>query len=240
MHSHGLKCSRISPDAKAKAEAYWPSKNAAGTTNTPPGSATASGGGRSTGPSPTFAPPRPAKRRKTGNCIAEYGAFRDRFKHNKEEHCRLVAELVSVCKVPFNVVSSPQFRRLQDFYVASAERTVKSGLVVHPAKIRNEMLPLRYSEAIDRSRVRIDASPLCEQFTLADDGWSLRRKVHYTTITIGAPRVPPETVALCRTLPSELHGITIAKGWEHLILLGGRGAPLDDYPAGFAVPLPEP
>jgi hypothetical protein len=41
-----------------------------------------------------------------------------------------------------------------------------------------------------------------------------------------------------RTLPSEVHGVAIAKGWEHLILLGGRGAPLDDYPAGFAVPLP--
>jgi hypothetical protein len=76
------------------------------------------------------------------------------------------------------------------------------------------MLPLRYSEAIDRSRVRIDASPLCEQFTLAVDEWSSRRKVQYTTITIGAPRVPPETVALCRTLPSELHGVAIAKGWE--------------------------
>jgi hypothetical protein len=110
--------------------------------------------------------------------------------------------------------------------------------VVHPAKIRNEMLPLRYRKAIDRPRVRIDASPLWEQFTLADDGWPSRRKVHYTTITIGAPRVPTETVALCRTLPSELHGVAIAKGWEHLILLGGRGAPLDDYSAGFAVPLP--
>jgi hypothetical protein len=30
---------------------------------------------------------------------------------------------------------------------------------------------LRCSEAIDRSGVRIDASPLCEQFTLAEDGW---------------------------------------------------------------------
>jgi hypothetical protein len=107
MHSRVLKYSRISPDAKAMAEAYWASKNAAGTTNTPPGSATASGGGRSMGPSPTFAPPPPAKRRKTGNCIDEYGAFGDRFKHNNEEHCRLVAELVSVCKVPLNVVFLP-------------------------------------------------------------------------------------------------------------------------------------
>jgi hypothetical protein len=85
-HSHVLKCSRISPDAKAKSEAYWASRNATGTTNNPPGSANDSGGGRSTGPSPTFAPPPPAKRRKTGNCIAQYGAFGDRFKHNKEEH----------------------------------------------------------------------------------------------------------------------------------------------------------
>jgi hypothetical protein len=107
--------------------------------------------------------------------------------------------------------------------------------VVYPAKIRNEMLPLRYSEAIVRSRVHIDASPMCEQFTLADDGWSSRRKVHYTTITIGAPRVQPD---LCYTLPSKLQGIAIAKEWEHLILLGGCWASLDNYRAGFAVPLP--
>jgi hypothetical protein len=100
------------------------------------------------------------------------------------------------------------------------------------------MLPLRYSEAVERSRARISASALRERFTLADDGWSSRRKVHYTTVTIGAPQVLPETVAHCRILPSELHGDAIAKGWENLILLGGRAAPLDDYPAGFSVPLP--
>jgi hypothetical protein len=32
------------------------------------------------------------------------------------------------------------------------------------------------------------------------------------TITIGASYVPPETVALSRILPSELHGVAIAKG----------------------------
>jgi hypothetical protein len=115
---------------------------------------------------------------------------------------------------------------------------ITSGLVVHPAKIRADMLPLRYNEAVVRSRDRIGASLLREQFTLADDGWSSPRKVHYTTITIGAPRVPLETVALFRILPSELHGLAIAKGWEKLILLGGRAAPLEDYPSGFVVPLP--
>jgi hypothetical protein len=78
------------------------------------------------------------------------------------------------------------------------------------------MVPLRYNEAVERSRARISASALREQFTLADDGWSSRRKVHYTTIMIGAPQVHPETVALFRTLSSDLHGVSIAKGWENL------------------------
>jgi hypothetical protein len=48
----------------------------------------------------------------------------------------------------------------------------------------------------------------------------------------------PETVALFRILPSELHGIAIAKGSEKLALIGGRAVPLEYYPSGFAVPLP--
>jgi hypothetical protein len=45
-------------------------------------------------------------------------------------------------------------------------------------------------------------------------------------------------VALFRILPSELHGLAIVKGWEKLILLGDRAAPLEYYPSGVAVPLP--
>jgi hypothetical protein len=240
MYSHVQKCSLVSPEAKTEAEAYWKSKKMIAAITTPPGSAAASGEGdgwRSTARSPSLSPPS-AKRNKTARKRGEYAAFGNRFRHNIDTHSRLIAEFISVCKVPFNIINSTKFRRIQEFYLVTPERTITSGLVVHPAKIHVEMLPLRYNEAVVRSRARIGASLLCEQFIVADDGWSSRRKVHYTTVTIGAPRVPPETVALFRILPSELHGLGIAKGWEQLILLGGRAAPLEDYPSGFAVPLP--
>jgi hypothetical protein len=179
----------------------------------------------------------PSKRRKTATSIGEYAAFGNRFRHHTNEHARLIAERVSVNKVPFNVLSSPQFHRLQDFYLALVERTA-SGIVVHPAKIRAEMFPLRYEEVVARSSARINLSPLRDQFTLADDGWSSRRKIHYSIITIGAPVVPAETVALFLISPLHLQGVAIAKGWEKIIILGDRSAALEDYPPGVAVPLP--
>jgi hypothetical protein len=97
---------------------------------------------------------------------------------------------------------------------------------------------LRHEEGVARSSARISLSPIRDLSTLANDGWSSRRKIHYSTITIGAPGVPAETVALFRVTPLQLHGVAIAKGWEKNIILGDRSAPLEDYPPGFAVPLP--
>jgi hypothetical protein len=165
VYSHVQKCSLVSPEAKTKVEAYGKSKKMPAAIRTPPGTAAASGGGdwcRSTDQSPTISPPPPAKCRKTASKIGEYAAFGDCFRHNKDTHSRLIADFISVCKVPFNVVSSPQFRRIQEFYLVTPERTMKSGLVVHPAKIRADMLPLRYSDAVVRSRARIGSSLLAQ------------------------------------------------------------------------------
>jgi hypothetical protein len=151
---------------------------------------------------------------------------------------RLIAKLVSVHKVPFAVQSLPAFRELQGYYLGSAVRTVKSGLVIFPAKIRTKFLPLWFEEAVERSLARISRSPLREQFTLAEDGCASRRKTHYKTVTIGAPVVPAEIVALCPVSPSELLGVSIARTWEMLILPSHRGAPLEDCPLGFALRLP--
>jgi hypothetical protein len=234
MISHVRACGSITTADKVKAEAYYTSKGRA------PASIIQT---KSAGASFKECPPAnlqepPSERRKTATRIEEYAAFGNHFRDDTNEHACLIAELVSVNKVPFNVLSSPQFRRLQDFYLASAERTAKSGLVVHPAKIRAEMLPLRYEEVVARSSARINLSPLRDQFTLADDGWSSLRKIHYRTITIGAPGVPAETVAFFRLSPLHLHSVAVAKGWEKVIILGDRSAALEDYRPGFAVPLP--
>jgi hypothetical protein len=88
----------------------------------------------------------------------------------------------------------------------------ESWLILYPAKIRMDILPLRYREAVDRTRACIDATPLLDLFNLADDTWSSGKKVHYSAITIGAPRIPPETAAHFRINPWELHGVAIATG----------------------------
>jgi hypothetical protein len=64
---------------------------------------------------------------------------------------RLIANLVSVQKVPLAVLSSFAFRELQDYYLGSVERTAKSGLVIFLAKILTKFLPLRFEEAVERS-----------------------------------------------------------------------------------------
>jgi hypothetical protein len=177
MYGHMLMCNRISNDAKAKLEVLYFSKNAFGAAPTLHATAAASANGRSMlllgGLSPTCAPPQPsAKRHKSSksSSIVEYGLFGERFKHHKDHHGLLIAEFLSVHTFPSHVICSPEFRELQDFYVASADRNLKSGLVVYPRKIMHEILPLRYIQAVALSRARIHASAMSDQLTLADDG----------------------------------------------------------------------
>jgi hypothetical protein len=190
-------------------------------------------------PGPSAKSQQPAYKRLKATTIEEYAAFRNNgFRHDPDVHARLIVNLVSVHKMPFAVLSSRAFRELQDYYLGSAERPAKSGLVNFPAKIRTKSLPLLFEEAVERSSARISRSPLREQFTLADDGWASRHKTHCKTGTIGAPGVPAEIFALCPVSPSELHGVSIARTWKMLILVSDRGAPLEDYPLGFALRLP--
>jgi hypothetical protein len=49
----------------------------------------------------------------------------------------------------------------------------KYGLLVNAPKIRNQILPLRYSEALESLQSRASNGPLANGYTLADDGWAL-------------------------------------------------------------------
>jgi hypothetical protein len=129
-------------------------------------------------PGPPDKPQQLAYKRLKATAIEEYAAFGNRFRHDPDVHARFIANLVSVHTVPFAVLSSPVFRELQDYYLGSAERTAKSGLVIFRSKIRPNFLPLRFEEAVQRSSARVSRSPLREQFTLADNGWASRRKTH--------------------------------------------------------------
>jgi hypothetical protein len=77
--------------------------------------------------------------------VEEYGVFGKRFQHDLDDHSRLIAELVLVAKVPFNVLALAEIWRLQDYYTCGY--TSKAGLVLHSIKIREKMLPFRYNEA---------------------------------------------------------------------------------------------
>jgi hypothetical protein len=136
-----------------------------------------------------------SKRKHMQSSVEEYGVFCKRFKHDLDEHSRLIAELVPVANVPFNVLASSEFRRLHDFYVCGC--TAKAGLVLHPIKIQEKMLPFRSNEEVKRASTRMVTSGMASgQYTVADDGWSSRRKIHYSTVAVGRPRVPAQIVAL--------------------------------------------
>jgi hypothetical protein len=93
---------------------------------------------------PSAKPQQPAYKRLKAATIEEYAAFGNRFRHEPDGHTRLVANLVSVHKVPFAVLSSPAFLELQDYYLGSAGSTPKSDLVVFLAKIRTKFLTPRF------------------------------------------------------------------------------------------------
>jgi hypothetical protein len=178
------------------------------------------------------------KRRKTQAAISDCGVYGKRFQFETDAHDRLIADAVSVSKVPFNFFCGDLFRSLQKFYVGGAEVLKMSGLSVTPKKIRNLILPKRYSEALASLQVRVQDGPLAQGFTVADDGWASRRKAHYCVTSIARPGVPAETVSLSPIAPTDLHGVAIARGWERLIILAEQGKPVGEYPEGFYVSLP--
>jgi hypothetical protein len=145
MIPHMRTCRGIASVDKANAEAYCTSKGQPTAVVTPPKSAVASCAGAA-----SAKPHQSAYKRLKATSIAEYAAFGNRFRHDPDVHARLIANLVSVHKVQFAVLSSIAFRELQDYYLGSVERTAKSGLVIFHAKIRTKFLPLRFEEAVER------------------------------------------------------------------------------------------
>jgi hypothetical protein len=160
--------------------------------------------------------PAAAKKRRAQTTVQDYGVYGKRFRSDTTAHARLIAEAVSVSKVPFSFFCGDLFRRLQEYYVGGPDLLNVSGLIVNPGKLCSQILPLRYSEALESVLSRTKDGPLSQGFTVADDGWAAVSPVFVT----------------------ELHGVAIARNWERVILLVERRNTVAEYPDGFNVALP--
>jgi hypothetical protein len=153
-----------------------------------------------------------------------------------------VAELISVDKVPSNVFEGNRFQKLVSVLSGiSAADLAKNRLLVNHRKIREKIIPRRYDEARKRLLSRADdAANICG-LTVADDGFKDRRKNHVSGVTIGSPSPSVEsmTIAVTSVSADSLHAFAIARGWEELVLLSQRKAPVSDYPDGYFVALPQ-
>lgn len=121
MNSHLRKCGSASADVKLVALEHVNGKTKKGSTapaTTPLGSTAAASGPSS---SSVVVGARSSKRKRTQSSVDEYGAFGNRFRHDVDQHSSLIAEFLSVTKVLFNAVASPEFHRLQDFYLITAD-----------------------------------------------------------------------------------------------------------------------
>jgi hypothetical protein len=182
--------------------------------------------------------PAAAKKRRAQTTVQDYGVYGKRFRSDTTAHARLIAEAVSVSKVPFSFFCGDLFRRLQEYYVGGPDLLNVSGLIVNPGKLCSQILPLRYSEALESVLSRTKDGPLSQGFTVADDGWASRRKSHYSATAIARPGLSSETTAVSPVFVTELHGVAIARNWERVILLVERRNTVAEYPDGFNVALP--
>jgi hypothetical protein len=110
--------------------------------------------------------------------VSDYGVHGKHYRLDTDEHARLIADAISASKVLFQFFFGDIFRRLQEFYVGGNDMLRKYGLIVNAPKIRNQILPLRYSEAFESLQSRLSNGPLADGYTLADDGCASRRKAH--------------------------------------------------------------
>jgi hypothetical protein len=177
--------------------------------------------------------PSSGKKRKQSS-ISDYGVYRKHHRLNTNEHARLIADAIFVSKVPVQVFAGETFRRLQEFYVGGSKMLKVSGLIVNVPKVRNLILPLRYSKALASLQSFVRKCPLADEYTLADDGWESRRKSHYCVTSIARPDIPPETIALTAISATELHAVAIPRRWERLINLANQERPIAEYSEGFA------
>jgi hypothetical protein len=108
--------------------------------------------------------------------VSDYGVYGQHYRFDTDERARLIADAISVSNVLFQFFSGDVFRRLQEFNVGGSDMLTNSGLIISAPKIRNQILPLRYSEALEPLQSRASNGPLADGYTLADDGWASRRK----------------------------------------------------------------
>lgn len=105
--------------------------------------------------------------------IREYrfAGFRVRYDHM--EHSRHIAEAIACGKASINFICSPFFRAPQRLYCTSDNLLERNNLLLYPSKVQNEMMSVRYNEAVSNIRRRLkEGSIALEGFTISDDAWS--------------------------------------------------------------------
>lgn len=140
-------------------------------------------------------------------------------RYNGDMHARLIAEFVSVHKIPPSVLGSKEFRNLQDFYCNGPSVVDSNELQITANKITNAFLPFRAREAIARQKIDIVEGPLMSRgYTYMDDGWTSRAKRQITGVMIGRPGFAGRTIATLPTPCDQLNAVAIARGWEEFIV----------------------
>lgn len=172
--------------------------------------------------------------------MTDFAPVEKHQRFNVAEYHRLIAELISVHNVPFAFFSSPEFRRLQAFYIGEGDLT-GSPLLITKRKIRNVILPARFEEAVLSIRERIEEGFMRRDgYTIQNDRWISSAKSHVFGVNIASSDSRRQTVGIYPVLPSALHGVAISKSWEKLVILSREDAPVDEYPKGFFARLPGP
>jgi hypothetical protein len=108
---------------------------------------------------------------------------------------------------------------LQAFYCHGEGQVRQGGLLLNSKKLREVVLPNRYSEALQIGKASLDSPALTTSAVkIACESWVAKGKQDHEVYVATRPGSAPTTIGLLQ-LDSELTGLNVAREWEEILCI---------------------
>jgi hypothetical protein len=127
---------------------------------------------------------------------------------------------MTVCSISANALAGDEFRTLQSFYCGVEDAVARSRLFLTRRKLREDILPFRYSEALRHGSETLGHSSFSRVgYSYAIDSWSSYAHQHYDGWIITSPGTPAVTVGIRSVDANALHATAVARDWEQKLMI---------------------
>jgi hypothetical protein len=156
----------------------------------------------------------------SNNIVDQYAVGGKRLLYIRDHHNRVIANFMTVCIISANAMASEEFRALQSFYCGEEDAVARSRLLLTRRKLRDEILPFRYNEALQHgTEILGNSSFSCVGYCYAIYSWCSNAHQHYDGWVITSPGTPAVTVGIRPVDPNALDAAAIARDWEQKLMI---------------------